>query len=664
MSHSKQCMRYLIGLILSLISLGNTFAQINQNYDDPNAIRDSLQEFGKRKVANDSLKIHIPVITDYTFWRQDDIRPTVIDTALTIESLYDQNFTHKDLFGKMYFPNFGQTFNPLSYENQRNRIHLLPTGKSFNYLFPEDIKYYDVKTPSTEFIFENGLKEGQYLSTTFTHNLTPRLNYSVRYRGLRTVGTYKNNLSANNALIATISYHSKNERFKLWSHFASQNIDNEENGGIADLNQFIFDDSLSTTNRQNINVNLDFADTQFDSRRFHLGAKYGLFGKAKTDSTSLSSPIFLKNIFTYEKQKYLYEESQPEDYYTSPVFSTMRRANRKSFETLQNTSTVEFKWGDRMAMEAGVRYENLKLYAGQPINIGLVNIPAVVQDNLLGAVAKLYFDWNEKLKLQADAEFKSGDVFKSQYHVNAELDIQPIVGYHIIGGFLLESAFPNLNLFYNQSFYKDFNYYNQNFKNTNSQKVYGKLNLEKLNTEVEANLYNMEQYVFVGSDFRPKQFNGNISLFQIKASNLISYRKFHLRTTVQFQEVTQNEAFLPLPELIARASIYWQGKMFNNKAEVQVGFNGNYFTEFESREFFPVINEFMIQRTDETNTVQKIGGFPMIDFFLNIKIDRMRIYIRADHFNSMFGENNYFSAPNTPFRDFKLQFGVKWYLFT
>jgi len=657
-------MKYWLGVFLLLFIFFKSEAQINQNYDDPNAIRDSLQDFGKREVANDSLKVHTPVITDYTFWRQGDLKPTVVDTALTIESFYKQNFTEKDLFGKMYFPNFGQTFNPLEYEESRNRIHILPTGKSFNYLFPEDVRYYDVKTPTTEFVFENGLREGQYLSTTFTHNLTPQLNYSVRYRGLRSVGRYQNNLAANNAFIATISYKSKNERLKFWTHFASQNLDNEENGGIQHLEEFVLDDSLRTTNRQNIAVNLESADTQFDSRRFHLGASYGLFGKAKSDSTELRAPILLKNVFTYEKQKYLYEETAVEDYYESPVFSNMGRTNRRHFETMQNTSTVEFKWGERLLVEAGLRYENLKLYYRQPISIGLINIPMQIEDNLLGGVARLYFDWNEKIKLLADAEFKSGEIFKSQYHINAELDIQPIEGYHIVGGILAESAFPSLNLFYNQSFYKDFNYYNYSFDNINTQKLFGKLNLEKLKTDVEGTIYNVENYVYVGSDFRPRQLNGSISLFQIKANNLLTYRKFNLRTTVQYQKVTQNEGFLPLPDVIARASVYWQSKMFNDRTEVQIGFNANYFSEFESREFFPVINEFMLQRTHPDYGIQKIGGNPMLDFFLNIKVDRMRIYLRADHFNTFWGENNYYSAPYTPFRDFKIQFGVKWYLFT
>src|SRR5690625_5548171 len=135
-----------------------------------------------------------------------------------------------------------------------------------------------------------------------------------------------------------------------------------------------------------------------------------------------------------------------------------------------------------------------------------------------------YFDWNDRLKIVANAEYKSGYLFKNMYNVNAELDLQPFNIYYIIGGVLLESTFPSLYLFYNQSFYKDFNYYNYSFENINTQKFYGSLNLEKLNTNVEVNLYNIENYVFVANDFRPQPLDGTVGMFQLRAEHLISYR--------------------------------------------------------------------------------------------------------------------------------------------
>lgn len=654
-------MKNLLFILCCTLFVQFTIAQITDP-NDPKAVRDSLEAFSEREIANEELEIHRPKISDYQYWTIKDFRKSVIDTTLRIDNLYQQNFTQKDNFGKMAFPNFGQTFNPLSYQNKPNRLHLLPTGKSFNYLYAEDVKYYDVKTPVTEFIYENGLREGHSLSTNFTHNLSKEFNYFFNYRGLKSAGRYLNSLAANNAFTAGLSYKSKKDKFNLWSHFTSQNIDNQENGGIKDLNQFIYDDSLRTTNRQNIEVNLNNTDTEFDARRFYLGASYKIFGGQ--DSLQTQSPLRFKNVFLYEKQKFYHAESKAENFFQSTVFSDMERRNRKYFETLQNTTSLEFNWGEKLFLEAGFRYENLKLYSPDALVQGLVYIPKQVDDQLMGAIGKLYFDWNDRINLYANAEFKSGEFFKNQYLLDAKLDIQPIEGYHIIGGAMLESAYPSLNLLFNQSFYKDFNYFNASFVNTHTQKLFGSIDLEKFKTKIEANLYNIENYVYVDRDYKPKQLDSNVSLFQVKAENLLTYKHFNLRTTVEYQEVTQNEDFLPLPNFIGRASLYWQNKVFEQKAEVQIGINANYFSKFESRSFFPVINEFMLQRTDTPQGIQEIGGFPILDFFLNIKVDRMRIFLRAEHFNSLWGENNYYSAPYVPYRDFKVQVGVKWYLFT
>lgn len=665
-------MKKILRLIFFVAFLSSGYAQIipDTAEDREQAIQDSLINLSKREVANDSLDVYNPVISDYTFWREKDKNISVVDTTMTIEKYYKQNFTQKDIFGNLSFPNFGQAFNPLIYNNSSFRNQLLPQGKSFNYLSAEEVHYYNVKTPMTEFLYESGQQEGQYLSTTFAHNLNKNWNYSVRFRGLRSVGNYQRNLAVNNAFIATINHKSNDERLKIWTHYASQRIDDEEGGGIKNIIDFTDDEEQGTTNRRNIAMNLSSARSEFGSKRFHFGGSYALFGGIKTDSADieenkkLRAPLLLKNVFSYEKQSYLYKENQTEDYYISSVFPDIERGNEKFLKSIKNTSTVGFQVKDRLLIEGGVRFENLSLYSENELIHGLVNIPGKLEDNLFGVVGNVYFDWNERIKVNGDVEFKSGDIFKNQYHVRGEVELQPLSGYRLLAGGVLESQFPSLNLYYNQSFYKDFNYYNYGFKNTETQKLYGKLELDKFNLGVEANLYNIENFVYIAPDFRPKQLRSGVSLFQIKAENLLNYREFHLRTTLEYQKVTQNKDFLPLPDFIGRATLYWQNWMFNNKAEVQIGLNANYFTEFESREFFPVLNEFMLPRNHSKFGKQKIGGYPLLDFFLNIKVQRMQIFLRADHFNSLWGENNYFSAPFVPYRDFKIQIGVKWYLFT
>ncbi|MBX9808422.1 MAG: putative porin, partial [Flavobacteriaceae bacterium] len=70
-----------------------------------------------------------------------------------------------------------------------------------------------------------------------------------------------------------------------------------------------------------------------------------------------------------------------------------------------------------------------------------------------------------------------------------------------------------------------------------------------------------------------------------------------------------------------------------------------------------VIGEFFVQNKKE------IGNFANLDFFFNARIQRTRIYLIAEHFNSSFSGNNFYSSPNNPYRDFMIRFGLVWNFF-
>ena len=77
---------------------------------------------------------------------------TFVDTSLTIKKEYEYNYLRRDIFGLMPFANEGQTYTTLQYG--LNKTSSFPefgyTAKQFNYLLPNQIKYYSVATPFTE----------------------------------------------------------------------------------------------------------------------------------------------------------------------------------------------------------------------------------------------------------------------------------------------------------------------------------------------------------------------------------------------------------------------------------------------------------------------------------------------------------------------------------
>ncbi len=90
---------------------------------------------------------------------------------------------------------------------------------------------------------------------------------------------------------------------------------------------------------------------------------------------------------------------------------------------------------------------------------------------------------------------------------------------------------------------------------------------------------------------------------------------------------------------------------------LQTGIVLNYFSSYFANDYNAVTSEFFVQ------SQKKIGNYPNLDFFLNAKIQRARIFVKLEHFNASLTGANYYSAPTTPYRDMHIRFGLVWDFF-
>jgi hypothetical protein len=155
----------------------------------------------------------------------------------------------------------------------------------------------------------------------------------------------------------------------------------------------------------------------------------------------------------------------------------------------------------------------------------------------------------------------------------------------------------------------------------------------------------------------PKQYNGTINYLSIKANKEIKFGNFALDNTILYQKVVQQDNIVNVPELVARNTLYYSNNLFRKALYFQTGFTLNYFTNYFANDYNPVIGDFFTQNK------KQIGNYPNVDFFFNGKIQRTRIYLVAEHFNSSLSGNNFYSAPNNPYRDFMIRFGLVWNFF-
>jgi hypothetical protein len=140
-------------------------------------------------------------------------------------------------------------------------------------------------------------------------------------------------------------------------------------------------------------------------------------------------------------------------------------------------------------------------------------------------------------------------------------------------------------------------------------------------------------------------------------SRELKWWKLALDNTILYQKVVQDDPILNVPEITTRNTLYFSDYFFKKAMYLQTGFIFNYFTQFYANDFNPVIAEGFVQNQTQ------IGNFPMIDFFINARIRQTRIFLKAEHFNSGFTGNKFYSAPNYPYRDFIVRFGLVWNFF-
>ncbi|MEZ7888069.1 MAG: hypothetical protein QMB79_00465, partial [Cloacibacterium sp.] len=152
-----------IFLFLSILSFSCFFSQRSQiNKIDTKVSNTSQSDtIIVDKGRKDSLKIFKPTINDYQHYTQFSERK-IFDTVFTIDKSYQfTQYNNQDNFGKIQFANIGSGFQDLMFHvNKEQNLALLPTRKSHFILGIDDVKYYDVKTPTTSFIYHNAMKQG------------------------------------------------------------------------------------------------------------------------------------------------------------------------------------------------------------------------------------------------------------------------------------------------------------------------------------------------------------------------------------------------------------------------------------------------------------------------------------------------------------------------
>ncbi|TMM29617.1 hypothetical protein FDT66_10915 [Polaribacter aestuariivivens] len=579
---------------------------------------------------------------------------TYIDTTLNIKKDYKFNYLRKDLFEFLEFHNQGQTLNNLGYNF--SNLQRLPdigfTAKQVSYLEVEDIKYYEVPTPTSEILYRTGLEQGQVLDALFTLNFSKRLNVSLSYKGIRSLGAYRQALVSNGNFRGAFHYRTKENQYQIRGHLTTQDFFHQENGGLTPsaLENFINEDPNFET-RARLDVNLNGTETQFDGNRIYLEHSYKLLASKDTVNDKDFSNLKIGHIFTNENKTYDFIQTALEPTFFGASSSSNPRNTEVKNKITNNELNIEFN--SKYVLGKFKAKTNITNYSYGYDTI-LNSSSNVNKLKLAGRAISFGADWNAKIKnfqLNADAAITPGAGRLSGNYLKGEAIFEKDSVFNVKGTLLISSKSPNFNTLLHQSEYDNYNWQNE-FSNVNTRDLGFDFQSKWLNASL--NFTNIDNYTYFNEDSQPEQFANQITYLKVKANREFKYKKFALDNTFMYQNVSSGSSVFRVPEFVTRNTLYYADYWFKGKPMlVNIGVTFKYFTAYNANAYDPLLSEFRIQNDEEI-------GFPTFDVFFNAQVRRTRLYLKIDNATSSFSKKNYFSAPNYPYRDFTIRFGLVW----
>lgn len=590
---------------------------------------------------------------------------TYIDTSLTIQKEYSHNYLRKDNFGLLAFANDGHTYNTLQYS--LTDTSPLPEfgfkAKHFNFLEANQIRYYSVATPVTELYFKTTQQRGQSTDAFMSINTSENLNFSIAYRGLRSDGKYINQVASTGNFRFMTSFNTKNKRYFANAHFTSQDISNGENGGITTMDDFE-SENPDYKNRQRLEVFLTDAISFLKGKRIFLDHNFRINPKLGANN------LYLTHQINYENKFFEYNQATV----SSAVGGRLVERFGESFVTSNINDQTHY---NKMYNRLGAVYENTTLgkfqffvddfrsnfYYNQILIFDDRTVPSSLSRNINSAGGQYEYrknKWNGKFLYTRSVTDESLSNLDANLRYDLDEENQFTFRYQNI------NKLPNDNYNLYQSSYVQYNWSND-FKNEKINSLSATATTPWITASLQVSVLKDHLYfVDVATPeqttartqiINPAQYDGTINYLSVKAGREFKFGKFAIDNTILYQKVGQNDAILNVPELVTRNTFYFSSHFFRKALFLQTGIVLNYFTKYFANDYNPVIGEFFVQEEKE------IGGYPNLDFFINAKIQRTRVYLKAEHFNASLTGNNYYSAPNNPYRDFTIRIGLIWNFF-
>lgn len=632
----KRLLLFSVFLFFGLTAL----AQRNNTFS---VNRDSMISRNNRKLLTDTVKnVYGPKTTRYTYERNFKFNDLVFFYPDTIpDNLHRYTDIERNGNEGQNLGNLGTAYRSLYYQPS----NIIGKRFGFNaydefYLAPEDIKYFDTKSPFTEINVRYGGGRRAITDIIFSLNDSIYLNLGFQYKGIRAEKQL--------AFLGTGEFQTKNTSYsgfgfirpkKLPRYLALFNITQmthaiDEQGGIIDPDIDPLDSTFFSYKDANVILN----DAQSYDKRggVHLFQQYSL------DS------VFQ----VYHTGNYLNQIVRFTDFYD--LASSDSLIYRPIGENLQIDTINDRSIYQEITNEFGIKGQTKKFsytlfYRLRNLKYDNLLLSGAIKDTESYVGGTLRQNITPKIFLKASGEYLIGQ------------------GYFLEGDF--SSSFFKARVSRNssapsylvQQFAGQQKDWNNSFSNEESDNLFAEIRLaaKRLIFRPFVRFNRISNYIYFDENRLPAQASSDVVIFAPGFNlDFDLSKRWHWASNFNYNTVSGGSSDkYRLPEMLITGQLAYKNVLFDGKMIIHTGIDLHYRSAYFANGYDPIVQQFYIQNEFEND------AFVRADLFLNFKVQTFQFFVKSAHFNEGLTADGYFLTPYFTGVRRTLDLGVRWAFF-
>lgn len=604
---------------------------------------------GRSQIVDDSSRLVYGPATTSIIYEADIKNNTGLTHSLDTVLTELENFTYYDQNRRYYqdLGNNGTAMHPVFFEMPQT-IGKTSGFNAYDLYFkqPEEFKFYDTKSPFIDIQAAFGSQGRSTVDFSYSVNVKPHWNVGVdihRVTSDKQIGTdlTQGDVNSRNTVYDIYTYYRHPEKpYQLLFNFTGMNHKVDETGGILVLSEDPLE--FEFFQYRDSRIKLEDAVSEAAYSNFHLYHEYAVFKQFQLyhqvdryrQSNDYSDFVDASVSSDFDSYRDFY------DNFLIDADSTRESANFRSLSNevgLKGTvSSVFYRfYVKRRDVDFAYRFLN----------------PGKVAENYLGGLTR--FSWKE-FQVQGEAELLPTGEFKLVGSLDSPLLYASYSSSRYKPSYLSDSYFGN--------HYEWRNNFSQAFANEIKGGL--KLSFGNLDFQPQAVISNLDDFYYFDRQREASQASGSALITRIGGH--VNYKlftskekgnAFHFNNEVFYNTNTGNASdLIRIPEFFFNSRYFWKGNIFQQSVPIEVGINAHGKSGYFANAYDPVNQQFYLQ--DDF----KIDSFVAMDFFLNMRIDKVFAFFKVTHVNQP-TNGGYFVTPDYPGQSRVLDFGVRWLFF-